>query len=190
MPPSGGMAPVSEWEITLMMRSAASWPCCTLTRELANDYGCLLQRWDSLRIILSPLACKSATVCERAPQECCLLAMVYIDRVLVEHPDVDVTALSVHRRRHIRVCVCVYMYVYVCVYMYVCICVYIYIYVCMCVYIYIYICMYTYVYIHMTHMIAKTPKSGDTASGRPERRRARLILASVMNVNIMQCNVM
>lgn len=35
--------------------------------------------------------------CFQCTQECCLLAMVYIDRVLVEHPDVDVTALSVHR---------------------------------------------------------------------------------------------
>ena len=45
-----------------------------------------------------------------------------------------------------KVCVCVYIYIYVCVNIYIYICEYIYIYIC--IYIYIYIYMYIYIYSH------------------------------------------
>jgi hypothetical protein len=51
--------------------------------------------------------------------------------------------------RSLRMCVCMYVRVYVCVCMYVCVCVCMYVcmYVCVCMHVCMYVCMYVFIYL-------------------------------------------
>jgi len=67
------------------------------------------------------------------------------------------TTCPIHKKRHVWMNICIFIYVYICIHIYLCIyiyiCIYVYIYIYVCMYthidIYVYICIYIYIYIHM-----------------------------------------